>query len=97
MRRSAPEKLETIRLVESSQLSVTGTLRELGIPRRTFYGWYRGYLDRGAAGLADRYSGTGVRWNRIPEPVRQQVVDTALSHPEASPRDLVAWIIPKDV
>ena len=53
-------------------------------------GWR--YLDRGAAGLADRYSGTGVRWNRIPEPVRQQVVDTALAHPEASPREL-AWQI----
>lgn len=31
-------------------------------------------------------------WNRIPDPVRQQVVDTALSHPEASPREL-AWQI----
>ena len=29
-------------------------------------------------------------WNRIPDPVRQQGVDTALAHPEASPREL-AW------
>ena len=32
MRHSAAEKLETIRLVEDSELSVTATLRELGIP-----------------------------------------------------------------
>ena len=92
MRHSAAEKLETIRLVEDSELSVTATLRELGIPRRTFYGWYRRYQDLEAAGLADRYSGAGVCWNRIPDPIRQQVVDTALSHPEASPREL-AWQI----
>ncbi len=33
--------------------------------------------DRGVAGLADRHSGAGVRWNRIPDTVRQRVVDKA--------------------
>ena len=32
MRHSEAEKLETIRLVEDSELSVTATLRESGIP-----------------------------------------------------------------
>ena len=86
MRHSAAEKQETIRLVEDSELQVTATLREMGIPRRPFYGWYRRYQDLGAAGSADRHSGAGMCCNRIPEPVRQQVVDTALSHPEASPQ-----------
>ena len=61
MRHSAAEKPETIRLIEDSELSVTATLRELGIPRSTPYGWYRRYKERGAAGLADRYSGAGMR------------------------------------
>ena len=43
MRQSGSEKLETIRVVEDSELSVTATLRELGMPRSTFYGWYRRY------------------------------------------------------
>ena len=33
-----------------------------------------------------------VAWNRIPDSVREQVVDTALAHPESSPREL-AWQI----
>ena len=47
------------------------------IRHRTFYGWYRPYKDRGVAGLADRHSGDGVHWNRIPDTVRQRVVDPA--------------------
>ena len=57
MRQSGSEKLATIRLVEDSELSVTATLRELGVARSTFYGWYRNYSERGAAGLLDRHSG----------------------------------------
>ena len=51
MRQSGSEKVETIRLVEDSELSVTATVRELGIPRSTFYGWNRRY-KRGGAPLA---------------------------------------------
>jgi DNA-binding IclR family transcriptional regulator len=37
MRYRAAEKLEIIRLVEQSSLSVRRTLAQLGIPRATFY------------------------------------------------------------
>jgi transposase-like protein len=37
MRYPASEKLEIIRLVEQSHLSVKRTLEKLGIPRATFY------------------------------------------------------------
>ena len=40
MRLKAGEKREVIRLVESSDLSVRRTLRELGVSRSTFYAWY---------------------------------------------------------
>ena len=47
MRRTASEKMEIIRLVEQTELSARATLRQLGIPRSTFYGWYQRYLDLG--------------------------------------------------
>ena len=50
---------------------------ELGIRRGTFYGSYRRHKGRGVAGLADRHSGAGVHWNRIPDTVRQRIVDPA--------------------
>ena len=40
MRYPASEKLEIIRLVEKSHLSVRRTLDKLGIARATFYRWY---------------------------------------------------------
>ena len=47
MRYSPSEKLEIIRIVEDSELSVRQTLKEMGIHRSTFYNWYRRYLEDG--------------------------------------------------
>ncbi len=52
MRYVAAEKLEIIRLVEQSSLSVRRTLDQLGIPRSTFYCWYDRYRTGQAEGLA---------------------------------------------
>ena len=88
MRYPASEKLEIIRLVEQSHLSVRRTLDKLGIPKTTFYRWYDRYLAFGLSGLEDRSSGPGRVWNRIPDDVREQIVDLALEEPELSPREL---------
>jgi transposase InsO family protein len=92
MRHSAAEKREIIGLVEGSELSVRRTLAELDIPRSTFYGWYRRYVKDGLEGLSDRKPHPGVCWNRVPESVREDIVATALSHPDKSPREL-AWLM----
>jgi transposase InsO family protein len=88
MRYPASEKLEIIRLVEQSHLSVRRTLDKLGIPKTTFYRWYNRYEAFGLSGLEDRSSGPGRVWNRIPDDVREQIVDLALDEPELSPREL---------
>ena len=88
MRYPASEKLEIIRLVERSHLPVRRTLDKLGIPSTTFYRWYDRYRVFGEAGLEDRTSGPGRVWNRIPDDVRQQIVEMALDEPELSPREL---------
>jgi transposase InsO family protein/transposase-like protein len=92
MRYSQAEKMEIIRLVESSEVSVKRTLKELGINRSTFYKWYQRYLEDGYEGLAYKYQPPRQFWNAIPPGEREKVVEIALDHPEKSPRELACHI-----
>ena len=91
-RYSQAEKMEIIRLVETSELPVKQTLAELDVPRSSFYDWYRRYIDQGFAELAQKQPQRRQFCNRIPDAVRQRVVEIALEHTEMSPRQL-AWHI----
>ena len=88
MRYPASEKLEIIRLVEQSHLPAKRTLDKLGIPRTTFYRWYDKYLDGGPEALQDRSPKPLRVWNRIPDDVRDQIIEMALDHGDLSPREL---------
>ena len=92
MRYSQSEKMEIIRLVDESPVSVKRTLIELDINRSTFYEWYRRYQQGGYEALANRYRPPKQFWNQIPPRERQRVVEIALEHPQKSPREL-AWYI----
>jgi putative transposase len=92
VRHAASEKLEIIRLVEGSDLSVRRTLRELNVNRSTFYTWYHRYQERGEEGLVPDKPARRRHWNRIPNPVRKLVVDRALETPELSCRELACRI-----
>jgi putative transposase len=78
MRYPASEKLEIIRLVEQSHLSVRRTLERLGIPRATFYRWYDLYQTGGPEALEDRSSRPRRVWNRIPDEIRREIITLAL-------------------
>jgi transposase InsO family protein/transposase-like protein len=88
MRYPAAEKTEIIRLVEQSHLSVCATLEKIGIPRSTFYRWYDLYQTGGPEALEDRSPRPGRVWNRIPDAMRDRIVELALDSPEMSPREL---------
>ena len=88
MRYPATEKLEIIHIVEQSHLPAKRTLDTLGIPRTTFYRWYDQYLNGGLGALEDRKPVPGHVWNRIPDDIRQQIVDFALEEPGLTPREL---------
>ena len=88
MRFSQEEKYEIIRLIEDSELGVNRTLKELKIPKRTFYNWYSKYKEDGYDGLAPKNRAANSQWNRIPDQVRNEVVEYALERPELSPREL---------
>jgi len=88
MRYPASEKLEIIRLVEQSSLPVRRTLTKLGIPRATFYRWYDRYSGGGPEALTDRSPRPDRVWNRIPDDVRQRILQMAIQEPALSPREL---------
>ena len=73
MRLPGSEKLEIIRLVEQSHLPARRTLEILGI--------------RPSEALEDKSSRPDRVWNRIPDAVRERILDMALEVPELSPRE----------
>jgi transposase-like protein len=75
MRYPASEKLEIIRLVEQSHLPARRTLQTLGILPSTFYRWYDRYQTGGAEALADRPSKPNRVWNKIPDTIRDKLVE----------------------
>lgn len=92
MRYSQAEKMEIIRLVESSAISVRKTLRELQVNRSSFYSWYDRYKKTGYEGLSNRNSSPNRFWNKIPQSDKEKVISRALEMPEKSPREF-AWHI----
>jgi len=92
MRYTQAEKMEIIRTVENSELSVKATLKELDISRSTFYEWYGRYAAGGYEGLENRRPNPRKFWNKIPQEEKEKVVSIALNKPDKTPREL-AWEI----
>jgi transposase InsO family protein len=88
MRYPASEKLEIIRLVEQSSLPVRRTLAQLSIPKSTFYGWYRRYVEGGLGALQDEPPQPTRVWNKLPEQTSAAIIELALTEPALSPREL---------
>ena len=88
MRYPAADKREIIRLVEQSALPVRRTLEKIGISRATFYRWYALYQTGGPEALDDRNPKPDRVWNRIPDDVRERIVNLALDESALSPREL---------
>lgn len=95
MRFTQQEKFEIIRLVDGSDLGVNRTLKDLKIHKRTFYNWYKRYLEQGYDGLAPRDIGRKDVWNKIPLKQQRLVVNEALEHVELSSRELAYHIVDK--
>ena len=88
MRYPATEKLEIIKLVEQSHLPTKQTLDRLGVPRTTFYRWYDKYIEGGVEALEDKAPMPARVWNRIPDDIRNQIIELALEQSELSLREL---------
>ena len=72
------------------------TLKEIGLSRSTFYAWHKRFLEDGPDGLENRKPRLCAVWNRIPDRIRDHVIETALVHTELSPRELACRITDRD-
>lgn len=88
MRLTAAEKQEIIWMVERSDLGVNRTLKQLGVPKTTFYKWYKAYTENGILGLENKSPGNRRQWNSIPQEEKNLVMSVALEFSELSPREL---------
>jgi len=75
-------------MVDRSDLGVNRTLKQLGVPKATFYKWYKAYTDKGIQGLENKNPGNRRQWNSIPQEEKNLVVSVALEFSELSPREL---------
>ena len=89
---AASSKLEVLRAIEGSGLSVTHSLRELGIPRSTYYRWRGKFRRRGQPGLYDQSPVRRPVWNQILPGERDKVLEMALLHPEWSSREVSCYV-----
>lgn len=89
---SAEEKAEILELVRKSPRSVSQTLKQLGIPRSTYYAWRQRQETAGMAGLRDCKPAAQRVWNRLRDAEVQAVLDVARKCPEESPRELACRI-----
>ena len=64
-------------------------LRELGVPRSTYYRWLRRSEQRG---LEDDAGGGKPPWNRLTLREVGHVLSAAMEMPELSPRQLASWV-----
>jgi transposase InsO family protein len=92
MKYAQAEKMEIIRMVEESSLSVRKSLEKIGISSSTFYSWYKKYEEHGYDGLAPRHKQPEYIWNAIPEWEKDRVTEVARAYPERSCREIACLV-----
>jgi transposase InsO family protein len=83
---SGVDKASILAKVASSPVPKRQVLRDLGVPKSTYYRWFkRPQLD-------DRPGGNPTPWNRLTPKEQRAVLAAARQLPELSCRQLAAWI-----
>ena len=86
---SAPKKAEIMQKVQTSRAPIRKVLRQLDVPKSTYYRWRSGIKAPG------RRTRT-IPWNRLAEGERQRVLTVARASPAWSSRQVAAWITDND-
>ena len=86
---SAARRAEILQGVTASPAPTRQVLKELGVPKSTYYRWRAGTRSPGR-------SHRRIPWNRLTEGERRKVLAVARSSPAWSSRQIAAWITDND-
>ena len=87
---SASEKTPVLARVASSTLPRRPVLKDLGVPKSTYYRWLT--REQRCQGLENQPGSGLAPWNRLSQPEEQAVLTVARRAPELRCRQLAAWI-----
>ena len=86
---SAVEKATVLASVAASPLAKRRVLRDLGVPKSTYYRWLM--RQQHQQGLEDRPGASAPPWNRLRPQEERSILEAAREMPELSSRQLAAW------
>ena len=89
---SRNQKMEMIRSVESSDLSISEAINKLDIPRSTYYRWKRRLRSQGINGLLDNKPYRARTWNQLLPSQVDKILEYATFNPEYSSREISLYI-----
>jgi transposase InsO family protein len=86
------ERASLIEALESKGYDRTRRLRDLAIPRSSYYRWKKQYEEEGIKGLEKKGSTKRLVWNKLKEQEVLTILRVARDHPELTPRLLAVKI-----
>ena len=86
------QKLNILRHMEFSGLSVRKSLQLLDVPVSTYYRWRANFRQFGLEGLRDKTSSKSKGWNRLLPEERDAILAVARQHPQWSSREVACFI-----
>jgi len=89
---SKHDKLEALRLIESSGLNVSSALKRLGVARSTYYRWRQKFRTLGVLGLQDNTPHRLRTWNQLLPEQNEMILEIAIFNPEWSSREISLYI-----
>ena len=89
---SKNEKMDIIRNVESSGLSISRALKKLDMPRSTYYRWKHKLRTMGSLGLKDNKPHRARTWNQLLPHEDDTILEVAYTNPDWPSRQICLYI-----
>ena len=89
---SRDQKIDILRIIESSALNTSEALLKLDVPRSTYYRWKRKFQAMGLQGLQDYKPHRTRTWNQLLDGQVDTILEYTTFYPELSSREISLYI-----